>query len=267
MRPALAAFTVVLLVAAPAAGAGADSLDPDRPDVSSSASTIGAGRVQVEAGVFYGRERKAPRGDDRDRREDRRLAIETLTRIGLAESFEVRLELEPYVRLRGFDEASDHGDVGVSAKWRFLDAPDGAAWPSLALIPFVTLPVTEAPIGSGKTDAGVLLVASFDLPRGLGLDVNVGAAAIGQSRPSGYLVQALASAALSREVLPRLTAFTEVFYSSRGEWEGKDQVGVDAGLLWKLTTTLALDTAVGLTAHGQGPDWFVRSGVSVRFGR
>jgi hypothetical protein len=262
----VAVVGVALLAAAPGFAADAD-IDPDRPDLSSSASTVGAGRLQVEAGIVYGRERRAPRGEDRDRRQDRRFAVETLTRIGLGESLEARVEIEPYVRLRGFDEADDHGDVRLSAKWRILDAPEGAAWPSLALLPFVKLPVAEEPVGSGKTDAGLLVAASFALPRGLGLDVNAGLAAVGQSRPGGHLLQALASASLTREVLARVTAFTEVFYGSRAEWEGTDLVGVDAGLLWKLTRSLALDAAVGVTALGQGPDWFVRSGASVRFGR
>jgi hypothetical protein len=263
----LAGLAVVLALTAPVCAADDDAIEPDRPDVTNSATTVGAGRVQVETGFYYGRERRAPSGDDRDRREDRRLAIETTARAGITESLEVRLELEPYVRLRGFEEATDHGDVTLAAKWRFLDAPAGAAWPSLALIPFVTLPVTEPPIGSGKTDVGAVLAASFDLPWGIGLDANAGVAAIGQSRPGGHLVQARASVSASRDIVERLAAFAEVFYNSREEWGGDEQVGVDTGLIWKVTKTLALDAAAGTLVRGSGPDWFVRAGVSVRFGR
>lgn len=267
MRRALAALAVVLLAAAPALGGDDDAIDPDRPDQTNSAKTVGAGRVQVESGVFYGRERRAPQGDDRDRREDRRLAVETTIRVGLTPSFELRLETEPYVRLRGFEEASDHGDFRLAAKWRLLDAPEDAAWPSLALLPFVTLPVTEEPIGSGKTDAGLTLAASFDLPWGIGLDANAGVAVVGQNHPGGHLVQALASASMSRDVVEGLTLFAEVFYNSRDEWQGGDQVGVDTGLVWRVAKTVALDVAAGTFVRGSGQDWFVRSGLSVRFGR
>jgi hypothetical protein len=266
VRRVALAVAVVLAAVTPAPAAD-DSIEPDRPDVTNGAKTVGAGRIQVESGVFYGRERRAPMGDDRDRRDDRRLAVETTVRVGVTGSLELRLEAEPYVRLRGFDEEDGHGDFNLSAKWRFFETPEGAAWPSLALVPFVKLPVTEEPIGSGKTDAGVTLVASFDLPGGLGLDANAGVAVIGQSRPGGSLVQARASASVSREIVEGLATFGEVFYGSRDEWAGGNRVGLDAGLVWKVARTLALDVAAGTLVHGSGPDWFVRAGVSVRFGR
>jgi len=265
MIRALAAAALALAVAAPAHAAD-DSIDPDRPDVSAGAKTVGAGRVQIESGILLQRERRAPTGDDRDRRDDRRFSIETLFRIGITETLELRVEAEPYVRLRGRDEADDHGDFTLAAKWRFFEPPQSSAAPALALIPSVKLPVAEEPIGSGKTDFGLLLAASFELPWRLALDLNAGAAAVGQSR-GGYLGQALLRASASREVLDDVNAFGEVFFNSRAEREASDQLGVDAGIVWKLTKSFAVDAAAGTFVHGQGADWFVRAGASVRFGR
>lgn len=265
---------IVLLVAVLAliggvtpAFAADDSIDPDRPDVAVSAKTVGAGRVQIESGVLLQRERPAPSGDDRDRRDQRRFAVEAVFRIGITNALELRAETEPYVRLRGREEADDHGDFVLSAKWRFFEPAEGSVWPMLALYPFVKLPVGGEPISTGKTDAGLLLVASFDLPGEIGLDLNAGGAAIGQTRPSGYLGQALVRASASREILNDLTVYGETFLNSRAEREGTHQVGIDAGLIWKLTKTFAVDVAGGTLVYGRGPDWLVRAGASVRFGR
>lgn len=255
------ACALVMLVVSRAAAADGDALDPDRPDVSSSAKTVGAGRVQLEGGVLFERTRAA--GEPTERR----LSAETLLRIGVGERLEIRVDGEPIARLRGADDATDVGDFRLSAKWRFFDATDGVAWPALALLPFVKLPTAPTPIGTGKADYGLLVAASFELPADFGLDANAGLAAIGQTRPSGHLLQAQVSASLSRKVGAAITAFGEIFYASREEWSGRDQVGVDAGIIWTLLPNVALDAAVGTSLHGRLPDIFVRAGGSVRFGR
>lgn len=81
--------------------------------------------------------------------------------------------------LRGETDDTGHGDLTLAAKYRFLDEREGAWWPSLGL----------------------------RLPGHLALDVNAGLAAVGQLRPGGYLLQALTTASLSREVTEALSAF------------------------------------------------------------
>jgi hypothetical protein len=252
---------LALLVASGAAAADGDAIDPDRPDLSFSAKTVGAGRVQLESGMLYERTRMAAAPTER------RLVAETTLRIGLGDRFELRLDGEPIVRLRGAEDATDVGDFRLGAKWRFLDAAEGAVWPALALLPFVKLPTAPTPIGTGKPDYGLLLLASLELPADWALDANAGVVAIGQTQPSGYLVQALVSASLSRKLGAAVTAFGEIFYASREEWSGRDQVAVDAGIVWTVLPNLALDAAVGTSLYGRAPDVFVRAGGSVRFGR
>jgi hypothetical protein len=261
MKAIVAACGLLLLAAVAAAAADEDAIDPDRPDISNSAKTVRPGRVQLESGVVFERTRTAGQPTER------RLAAEAVVRIGLLPRLEVRVEGEPFVRLRGAEEATDVGDFKLAAKWRFFEPPDGSAWPMLALIPSVKLPTAPEPIGSGKVDYGLLLAASFELPAGLGLDVNAGVAAIGQTRGGGALAQALASASLSREIGGNVIAFAEVFYSSREERDARDQVGIDAGVIWKLSPDVALDAAVGTSLYGRAPDVFVRAGGSIRFGR
>jgi hypothetical protein len=261
VRRLVVAAAAVLLVAAPALAADEDAIDPDRPDLTNGAKTVGRGRVQVEGGVVYQRTGLAGLPSQRA------FAVETTLRAGVTERLELRVDGVPFVRLRGAEEDTDVGDFTLGAKYRFLDAPDEAWWPTLALGPFVKLPTAGQPIGSGRTDFGLILIASFDLPWRLGLDVNAGMAAVGQNGSGGYLLQARASASLAYAVSEPLSVFAEVFYASRAEREGRDQAGVDAGVIWRVTRDVALDVAAGTSLAGQAPDFFVRSGASVRFGR
>jgi outer membrane putative beta-barrel porin/alpha-amylase len=261
MRRLLLGCALVLMAAGAGAAADDDTIDPDRPDVSVGAKTVGAGRVQLEAGVLFERTRLA--GEPTERR----LSAEALVRIGVARALELRIEGEPIVRLRGAEDATDVGDFTLGAKWRFFDPAEDSHWPALALLPFVTLPTAPAPIGTEKPDYGVLLAASFELPADFALDVAAGMAALGQTQPSGYLLQALVSASLSRKLGRGLAAFGEVFYGSREEWTERDRVGIDGGVVWTVLPNLALDVAVGTSLYGRVPDVFVRAGGSVRFGR
>lgn len=252
---------VALALVAPLS-AGAAAIDPDRPDFTDSAATLGRGVLQIETGLEYARTSLG--GSPAERR----LAVETVLRVGLAERLEARLEAEPLVRLRGAEDDTGHGDLTLGLKYRFRDATEGDWRPALGVLPFVKLPIAEAPIGSERPDFGATLLASFDLPRDLGLDVNAGLAAIGQTRPSGYLVQGFASASLQRALQPqRLQAFAELFFFSREEGDGRYRLGADVGVVYHLTPSLAADAAVETTLAGRGPDYAVRAGLSMRFGR
>ena len=261
LRRALAALAVALLGVTPACAADDDVIDPDRPDVTNSANPVARGRVQLETGAFYRRTSQAATPTER------RLSWEATLRIGVADGLEFRVDSEPVVRVwNGVDE-TDVGDFSLGLKYRFLAARDDAWWPALALNPFVKLPTAQEPIGSGETDAGLLLLATFDLPSDFTLDVNAGPVLVGQSRSSGHLVQARASASLSRRIVDGLSAFVELAYASRDTRDGRDGLNVQTGVIWRVARDVALDTALSTSLFGALPDFGVRVGFSVRFGR
>ncbi|OLC16377.1 MAG: hypothetical protein AUH29_05165 [Candidatus Rokubacteria bacterium 13_1_40CM_69_27] len=241
----------------------AAEIDPDRPDVTNSARTLRRGAVQIETGLEYAR---ASLGGGES---ERRFSVQAALRLGITDRLEIGLAGEPLVRLRGAEDDTGHGDLALGGKYRFLDSIKGDAWrPDLGVQPFLKLPIADAPIGSGRPDFGAQLLASFDLPGDVGLDINAGLAVVGQTRPRGYLLQALASASLQRDLIPeRLVAFAEIFFASREQRGERDRLSADVGLIYRLTPTLALDAAVETSLAGPAPDYAVRAGVSVRFDR
>ncbi len=261
MRSLAGACALALLPLGAWAADEPEPISPDRAGASLSTTTVGRGAVQLETGLAYERERIGGSPTER------RFTVEAALRAGVTERLELRIEAEPLVRLRGAEDDTDHGDFTVSAKYRFLDASEGSWRPSLGVLPFVKLPVAEAPIGSGKTDFGALLLASFALPGQVSLDVDAGLAAVGQSRPGGYLLQAIVAAGASRDLTDWLTLFSDLVYASRAERAARDSVALDAGVIWRPTRDVAVDASVVTSLAGPGPDWAVRGGVSIRFGR
>ena len=258
---ALAVALALLPLAEVAAQDEEATIQPDRSGFSTSAGVVGAGAVQLETGFGYGHQRIGGRPTQTQ------FSLETALRAGLTKDFEVGVAATPFVRLRGDVDDTGHGDFTLNAKWRFLDSPPGSPWPDLGLQPSVTLPVTEDPFGSGKTTFGAVLLASFDLPAQFSLDLNAGMFAVGQTRPSGYLLQALAALGLSRDFGDAVTLFTDLLYTSRAERDARDTLILDGGVIYRPTRNVALDASVVTSLLGQAPDWTVRAGVSIRFGR
>jgi hypothetical protein len=258
MRAIVAAVTLVGLWAA---AAPAQDINPDRPDLTTSAEVVPAGALQIETGLEYARERVGGGPTERQ------LSVQGVLRLGLTPALEISIEGEPFLWLRAAADDRGSGDYTLGLKYRFLaPAPDGGG-PALALKPFVKLPTAREPLGSERPDFGALLLMSVALPWGLSLDANAGVAAIGQRRPEGFIPQGIASASLSWAVTERLSTITELFLATKEERGGRDSLLTTVALLYRVTPRLALDAGMRTTITGQGPDWSAFIGLSVRLGR
>ena len=259
-RPPIGALAVAVGLVAALSWAADDSrftVEPDRPDISNSTHIVPVRALQAELGLEYARAHDDTLG--------RRLALQTTLRTGLTDRLEVRLDGEPLVRLKEDSDDVGLGDLAVGVKARVFEPPAGQGWPTLGVQPFVKLPTARVPIGSGRLDAGALLLADQDLPWELQLTVNAGLVAVGQRH--GILLQGLASASLSREFWGRLSPFLEGFFASREEREGRDTVGVDAGAIYLVTRRVAVDAAAEVTLNRRRPEYALRTGVSLLVGR
>jgi Putative MetA-pathway of phenol degradation len=248
----------LLLVIVSAPTTPAAEIDPDRPELTESAKLVPSGAVQLEAGVAFSRERRAGLATERT------FEAEEDLRIGVSRNIEVNLGWEPLVRVWGAEDDTGIGDVTFGVRYRFVEGIEDEPWaPHLAVKAFASLPTADEPLGSGRPDFGVLLLGSFELPQDFELEVNVGAAAIGQSRPNGYLAQAVVTASLSRDLAPALLGFLELLFTTRNERDGREQLAVNLGLVYRLSRKLAIDAGIQTSLVGQGPDYVVRTGLSV----
>jgi Putative MetA-pathway of phenol degradation len=257
----LAPFAAAAVLWLCAAGAAAQDINPDRPDLTTSAEVVPAGALQIETGLEYERARVGGGPTERQ------LSVQGVLRLGLTPALEISLEGVPFVWLRAGEEDHGSGDYTLGLKYRFHAPPPDGAGPTLALRPFVKLPTAREPIGTERTDFGALLLMTLGLPWGLSLDANAGVTAIGQRRPDGFIAQGIASASLSWAVTERLTTITELFFTTKDERAGHDSLLTTLALMYRVTPRLAVDAGVRTTLTGQGPDWSAFIGLSVRFWR
>lgn len=248
------------LVAAEAAWARQE-VAPDRPDVTDSTQTIAPGGFQLESGVEYERTRAGGSPTER------RLSLQTTLRAGLTERLEMFVDAEPVVWLRNEREDVNRGDVTLGLKYRFFEPAEAERWPALGLRPFVKLPTADAPIGTERVNFGLLLLLSQPLSGDISVDVNAGIAAVGQRRPEGFLLQAIASTSLSYALTRRFSPFVELFFHTKDERDGRELLGMTVGSTYLLNESLAVDAAVRTTLTGRGPDWAALAGFSLRWGR
>jgi hypothetical protein len=136
-------------------------------------------------------------------------------------------------------------------------------WPPyLAVKAFAKLPAAEGAAWNRPARFRCVAPRQLRLPHDFELEVNVGAAAIGQTRPNDYLAQAIATASLSREVARSLLGFLELLFNKRNERDGRDHLAVNVSLVYRLTRRLAIDAGVQTSLVGEGPDYVVRTGLS-----
>jgi hypothetical protein len=136
---------------------------PTRPGLGTTPCTIAPGRVSVEMALT-----DWTLSQDSTQRSDTVLIGDTFVRLGLNDMIEAQLGWTPFghVRTRDklagtVDSADRVGDVTLGLKAN-LRHPDGSGV-SIAVQPFVTLPVGRAPLGAGDWGAGVVVPVTFDL--------------------------------------------------------------------------------------------------------
>ena len=145
------------LVAAPAWAADRDFC-PDRPGLNTPACTIDKGRVSVEASLAdWTLDRQ---GSDRT---DTVLIGDTVARIGVSDTIEARIGWTSFghERERGGGTTNGVGDVTLGFKVNLAN-PDGEKL-SVALLPYVIVPVGKMPIGAGDWGGGVLLPVTYSI--------------------------------------------------------------------------------------------------------
>jgi hypothetical protein len=237
----------------------------DRPDFTEASSTVGLGRVQLEAGYTYTRDHFAGAT-----RVDHSFP-EALLRIGLfADWFELRLGQNyhstrtafgpPAERLSGPDDFYVGAKLGLAEQRAYL--------PELAVILQATLPTGARSLTTDRVLPGVNFCYGWDVVKEL-LDAG------GVFRASGAVdgdrhsyVEFAQSFSLGYRVTKELRAYGEwyAFYPTSATGPGvASQHYFDTGLAYQVTPDFQLDVRAGWGLSKSADDFFAGAGFSVRY--
>lgn len=258
----LLATFLVLSISAQSIHAGDDAINPDRPNVANSSQVVGAGRIQLEIGANW----------DRQRNDDlhvRTLRTPTLLRIGLNDAAELRLETDGRSIAHDFDPATGaHAtsagweSTSIGFKWHVADGEGNR--PALGLIGKVALPTGSAALRGRGLLPQAGLAAEWDLSPGWSLAVTSGAGADVDDRGKRYGYGILA-ASLGRKFTEQAQGFVEVAAPQLASAShGGNQLQVDMGTSWLLNKHCQVDAMVVHGLNRNTPGLSLAFGLSVR---
>jgi hypothetical protein len=237
-----------------------DVIVTDRPDFTEASSTVGRGRIQLEAGYTYFRDRSGgittyvhsyP---------------EALFRIGMfAEWFELRVGQNfssagsPGVRDSGANDLYLGVKLGLTEQHRFL--------PETALILQTTVPTGADAFTSGKMLPGLNLLYGWDvIPDRIscGGSSQANAAIDDAGRSFTQLAQSLT---VGYTITPKLGAYTEcfAFFPHGATLGGGPEYYFDGGFTYKVTNNFQLDVRGGVGLNRNATDYFTGAGFAYRY--
>ena len=260
------AWLALGLLIAPVAAHAEDERDycPARPGLGTPACTIAPGRVSVETAL--GDWTLDKQGSDRT---DTVLIGDTQLRIGLSNTIEAQIGWTPLgiVRERSgglVDRATRTGDVTLGLKAN-LAHPDGSKL-SVAVQPFVTLPVGRPPVGAGDWGAGLVLPVSYELSDKVSLElvpeVDAAVDAGGRGRHFAWSGVAGIGFALSDKIALELEGEAIRDEDPSGS---TTQFLAAASLAWMARKDLQFDVGAVGGLNRDAPDIELYAGVAKRF--
>lgn len=243
-----------------------DWIETDRPDFTESAKTVGLGRVQLEAGYTYTRDRAG--GSNRITQ----TYPETLLRVGvLADWLELRLGPN-YVHSRTttFGQTTEHlsglDDLYLGTKVALTEQK--GYLPETGIIFQATVPTGGPGITSDRVLPGVNFLYGLDVIKDL-LAVSGEFQANRAIDPDGHgYVELSQSVSLGYTFTKQLGAYTEwfAFYPTGALSPGLTaQHYFDAGVTYKFTPDFQLDVRAGWGLSRRADDFFAGAGFAVRY--
>lgn len=241
-------------------------LCPTRPGLGTAPCIVDQGHLLVEIGF----------GDwtvdnSSDARSDTILFGDALLRLGLSSLDEIQFGWTPYGHVRERDKPSGAvrrrngiGDMALAYK-RSLAGPDGKGL-SLAIQPFVTLPVGSSAISDGTWSAGLVLPVSFDVSEHLQLqatpEIDAHADEDGHGRHGSF--GSVFGVGLATSDNTGLTFELSAFRENEPSQHFTELLGGVSGT-WQPDQKWQLDAGAVFGLNRDSPDLELTAGVSRRF--
>lgn len=241
----------------------------DRPDFTESTDPVPLGRWQLEMGYTFTYDREGS-----ERRRDHS-APEFLTRIGIAEGWELRIGWAGYAwtqeRQRGetqvgrpiTHESWSQGANDLALGFKVKLAEQRGPIPHLGLIGEISVPTGSAGTGSGDVDPAVKLLWAYELSEKFSVAGNLNVAV--PTENAHRFVQASGSVTMALAVSERWGAYLE-YFGLFPNADGADCAHyVNGGLTYLINDNVQLDWRVGAGLNREADDFFTGVGVSWRF--
>lgn len=217
----------------------------DRPDFTESPLSVDPGRVQVEAGYAFSR--------------DREVAFhslgEVLVRVGALKRLELRLGINSF-GISDAAEAAESGfeDVVLGAK---LELAQG-----LALLFGAAFPTGSGPFGERGVRPQATLAMGWSLTTALSLGANLGGALarVGDER---YALLS-GSLAVGLGLSERIGLYAEIFGFTAPSESAANASFLNGGITVLITEDLQLDGRAGVSIDDPGPNYFLGAGFGWR---
>lgn len=262
LRPVLATAFLAGLALSGAARADDDALVTDRPGFGESSKVVGQGRIQVEAGLEWDRQR----GDDVH---SRLLTTPALLRMGLGETVELRIETDG----RSIEHDSDPSsglhsttagwaDTELGLKWHVAD--QAGAVPSMGLLLHTVLPSGSDNLRGHGLRPSLRLSAEWDLPDDYSLNIMPGAGSDNDDAGAHYNYGVL-TASLGRDFGARTHGYVELAAPQiASASHGGTQFFVDTGASYQLNKDCQFDLSVIHGLNRRSPELGLAFGLSLR---
>jgi hypothetical protein len=259
MKPTAIVMTLLLVAAVPGyAQQDDDYLNSDRPGIADSSEVVGAGRIQIETGVQ--RELRKAADDPR-----RMVFLPTLLRVGISDTWELRMESDVHAWMRHADGARSeaYAPLSLGFKHRLLEAR--AARPSLGLIARVSPPSGSNTLRTQHVTGDLRLAADWELGSQWSFNPNIGWALDEDDEGRRFSARLIAMT-VAYKPLRRLELFADMAAQTPEAKGGRTAVIYDAGAAYLLNRDTQVDLSVGVRGAGSTPPRnFVAAGLSRRF--
>jgi hypothetical protein len=237
-----------------------DVIATDRPDFTEASSTVGKGRIQLEAGYTYFRDRSGGITSHVHS------YPEALFRVGMfADWFELRVGQNfasggsPGLYDSGATDLYLGVKLGLTEQHRFL--------PEAALVIQTTVPTGADAFTSGKMLPGLNLLYGWDVIPDritLGVSSQANAAVDDAGRSFALLAQSLT---VGYGLTDKLGAYTEWFalFPHGATLGGGPEYYFDGGFTYKVTNDFQLDVRAGVGLNRNATDYFTGVGFAYRY--
>lgn len=241
-----------------------DTIVTDRPDFTEASSTVGAGRIQIEAGYTFTSD------DANGIRSNSHSYPEVLLRIGILEWLELRIVQNILneemtgstgrMRSDGLDDLSLGVKIGLTEQ--------GGCLPEMALILQTTIPTGTEIFRADEMLPGANLLYSWSVIEDF-LSVG-GSTQINRARDDSFhfFYEIAQSLTIAYSLTRQLGAYTEyfgIFPSSATDPGAVPQNFFNGGFTFLLTNNIQLDIRAGVGLNQGADDYFAGSGVSIRY--